>query len=116
MGIKAEVIWLANSFTAEVEFSETTISFYGPSWEIGLFFGLIPIRGKRKELLRIEYSDIKEVVVGKTSRPFNKKDVCLIKAKSNLTKIKGNPPIEVTFIPFESGRTMLFEHVGDRFI
>lgn len=115
MSIKAEVTAFLNNFTAEVEFSETAMSFYGPSWEIGLFFGLIPIRGKTKELLRIEYNVIEEVVVGKTSYAIGKKDACLIKVKSNPTKVKSNPSIEVAFIPFESGRAMLFEHVGDRF-
>ena len=48
MSIKAEVNYILNNFTADVEFSETAISFYGAAWEIGLFFGLIPIRGRRK--------------------------------------------------------------------
>ena len=116
MSIKAEVNYLLNNFTADVEFSETAVSFYGAAWEIGLFFGLIPIRGKKKELLRIEYSDIEEVVIGKTSYLINKKDACLIKLKNDLKKAKNNPHIEIAFIPFESGRAMLFEYVGDRFV
>lgn len=116
MNIKAEVTVFLNNFTAEVEFSETAVSFYGAAWEIGLFFGLIPIRGKKKELLRIEYENIEEVIVGKTSYLLNKKDACLIKLKNGTGKAKNNQPIEVAFIPFESGRAMLFEHVGDRFV
>lgn len=116
MSIKAEVQAFLNSFTAEAKFSDTAISFYGPAWEIGLFFGLIPIRGKTKELLRIEYADIEEVVVGKTSYLINKKDACLIKVKSNPTKVKNNPAIEVAFIPFDAGCAMLREKVADRFV
>ena len=115
MNIKAEVTYLLNCYTADVAFSETAMSFYGPAWEIGLFWGLIPIKGKTKELLRIEYSDIEEVVC-KNISPFNKKEACLIKVKSNYSKIKNKQPIQVAFTPFESGRAMLFEHVGDRFV
>lgn len=116
MSIKAEVAAFLDHFTAEVEFSETAMHFYGPKWEIGLFFGLIPIRGKKKELLRIEYKDIEKVSVKKTSYLIGNKETCSIKVKSNPTKVKNNPAIEVTFIPFESGRAMLFEHVGERFV
>ena len=116
MSIKAEVQVYLNSFTAEVQFSETAMSFYGPAWEIGLFFGLIPIKGKSKELLRIEYEDIEEVVVGKTSYLINKKDACLIKVRSNPSKVKNNPAIEVAFIPFDAGCAMLREKVADRFV
>lgn len=109
MAIKAEVTFGFELFTADAEFSETALSFYGPGWEIGLFFGLIPIRGKTKELLRIEYADIAEVKVGKNTRPFNKKDACLIKLQNGV-------PVEVAFKPFESGRAMLFEKVPERFV
>ena len=116
MNIRAEVTAFINNFTAEVRFSETAMSFYGPAWEIGLFFGLLPIKGKTKELLRIEFKDIEEVVVGKNTRPFNKKEACLIKVRNNPTKVKNNPPIEVAFTPFEPGRAMLYKYVGERFI
>ncbi len=114
MSIKAEVTHYTNSYTADVEFSETSMSFYGPAWEIGFFFGLVPLRGKTKELLRINYDDIEEVTVGKT--PFViKKDACLIKLKNGIKRGK-NPDVYISFIPFEAGRSMLFSHVGDRFI
>jgi len=115
MNIKAEVSSYVNHFSAEVEFSETAVSFYGPAWEFSFFFGLFPIKGKTKELLRIEYDDIEEVVVGKTSTLINKKDACLIKLKSNAAKAKNNPAIEVVFIPFEAGCAMLREKAADRF-
>lgn len=109
MNIKAEVISMLNNFEAEVQFSETAVSFYGPSWEIGFFFGLLPIRGKTKELLRIEYNDIAEVRVGQTSRPFFKKDACLIKMQNGLQ-------LEIAFTPFQPGCGMLFQKVGNRFV
>ena len=117
MSIKAGVRVFYKDFNADVEFSQTAISFYGPAWEIGFFFGLLPIRGKTKEILRIEYSDIEEVVVGKSAIAFSKKEACFIKTKGSSTeKAKKVPPIEVRFTPFEAGRAMLFEHVGERFV
>lgn len=109
MAIKAEVTNGLQFLNADVEFSESALSFYGPSWEIGLFFGLLPIRGKKKELLRVAYSDIAEVKVGKRSTLINKKDACWVKLQNGVQ-------LEICFIPFESGRAMLFEKVADRFL
>ena len=109
MSIKVEVTSYLQCYYAQAEFSETALHFYGPSWEIGLFFGLLPIRGKTKELLRINYSDIAEVRVGKNTRPLNKKDACLV-------KLQNGAVIELAFTPFESGRAMLFEKVGACFV
>ena len=116
MSIKADVTVFIQNFTADAVFSDTALSFYGPSWEIGLFFGLIPIRGKTKELLRIEYDNIAEVVVGKTSTVINKKDACIIKLKSASENGKNSLPIEIAFKPFDAGCAMLREKVADRFV
>lgn len=109
MSIKAEVTSMLQGFTAEVKFSDTAVSFFGPAWEIGLFFGLLPIRGKTKELLKIEYANIAEVKVGKNTRPFNKKDACLIKLQNGVQ-------LEIGFMPFDAGCAMLREKAADRFV
>ena len=48
MGMKAEVATYLKSFTADVEFTETALSFYGPAWEIGFFFRIASNQGKNK--------------------------------------------------------------------
>ena len=114
MAIKAEVSAIPQMFTADVEFSDTAMSFFAPAWEISFFFGLFQINGKIKEVLRIDYEDIEEVKVGKTSTVINKKDACLLKVKTK--KDKKSKPYEIAFNPFEEGRAKLYEYVSDRFI
>ena len=109
MAIKAEVTTYLKSFTADVEFTDIDMSFYGPGWEIGLFFGLIPIKGKVKELMRIAYDQIAEITVGRASRLVKKTDVCVL-------KLQNGTQMEVAFIPFESGRAMLYEKAADKFV
>lgn len=109
MSIKADVTNMLQVFTADVEITDTALRFYGPAWEIGLLLGLIPIKGKVKELLRIEYTDIAAVVVEKTTRPFSKKDACLI-------RLQNGRQVEVRFTPFDAGCAMLYEKIPNLFV
>lgn len=107
MSIKAYVATYLKSFTADVEFSDTAVSFHGPAWEIGFFFGLLPIKGKRKELLRIEYDNIAQVTV-RNAKGLTQ-DACVV-------KLQNGTQIDLSFTPFEPGRNMLYEKVPDRFV
>ena len=104
--------YLPAGFKGEVEFLESEMVFYGPKWEIGLFFGLIPIRGKTKELFRMEYNDIEEI----TSKTTFKTEQFFIKLKGYENRKGGNGTAQLTFTPAAVGREMLLKYAGDRFV